>query len=81
MLHTQTGTPYYARYKNNKVQKSGRINLMIQKVTFGLLVVLFMKWLLFTHLLEQKIWMGFIKKLLKEFIQNYHQSIQINYHI
>ena len=56
------------------VPKYGKINLMIQNLISGLLVVYFMKWLHSNPLSEQKIWMVFTKRLWEVIIQKYLQS-------
>lgn len=55
-------------HRTMPAHKFGKINLMIQSLTFGLLVVLSMKWPPYNHLLKQKIWRDFFQLLLLESI-------------
>ncbi len=57
-----------------RVQKYGKINLMMKSQMFGQLDVSCMKWLLLDHLFEQKIWKDYIRGLSKG-IMNKYQGI------
>lgn len=57
------------------VQKYGRINLMIQKVTFGPLAAFSMRCVLWSHRSEQTICKVYTRKLLKENIHEFQNIL------
>lgn len=61
-----------------QVQKYGEINLMIQKVIYGVQVVLHMKWHHLNLLLEHKIWKDYIEKFKKDYMKEFLQNLVEN---
>lgn len=61
------------------LQKSGEMNLMIINVIFGVLVVLFMKWQVKSHLLGQQIWMVYIKEFKKVNMKEFQLDILMTF--